>query len=90
MLQSVSRLIGEVVAPQVRAAGQAIRQLLAAYRETQDLIAIGAYQRGTDPIVDAAIDLRPRVERFLRPPLGTAGLASPLASPAIPGLSLPR
>jgi flagellum-specific ATP synthase len=66
LLQSVSRLVGEVVSPQVRAAGQDVRRLLAAYREKQDLIAIGAYQRGTDPTVDAAIDLRPRIERFLR------------------------
>lgn len=66
VLQSVSRLVGEVVSPQVRAAGQAVRGLLAAYREKADLIAIGAYQRGTDPQVDAAIALRPHVERFLR------------------------
>ncbi|MBS1869762.1 MAG: FliI/YscN family ATPase [Actinobacteria bacterium] len=66
VLQSVSRLVGEVVSPEVRAAGQAVRQLLAAYREKEDLIAIGAYQRGTDPLVDAAIALRPAVERFLR------------------------
>jgi flagellum-specific ATP synthase len=66
VLQSVSRLVGEVVTPAVRAAGQAVRQLLAAYREKEDLIAIGAYQRGTDPLVDAAIALRPAVERFLR------------------------
>ena len=42
------------------------RELLAAYREKEDLIAIGAYQRGTDPLVDAAIALRPQIERFLR------------------------
>jgi len=66
VLQSVSRLVGEVVSPEVRAAGQAVRQLMAAYREKEDLIAIGAYQRGTDPLVDAAIALRPAVERFLR------------------------
>ncbi|MFL5817082.1 MAG: flagellum-specific ATP synthase FliI, partial [Conexibacter sp.] len=66
VLQSVSRLVGEVVSPEVRAAGQAVRQLMAAYREKEDLIAIGAYQRGTDPLVDAAIALRPALERFLR------------------------
>jgi len=66
VLQSVSRLVGEVVSPDVRAAGQAVRQLLAAYKEKEDLIAIGAYQRGTDPLVDAAIALRPAIERFLR------------------------
>jgi flagellum-specific ATP synthase len=66
VLQSVSRLVGEVVSPQVRAAGQAVRHLMAAYREKEDLIAIGAYQTGTDPTVDAAIALRPQIERFLR------------------------
>jgi flagellum-specific ATP synthase len=66
VLQSVSRLVGEVVSPQVRAAGQAVRHLMAAYREKEDLIAIGAYQGGTDPTVDAAIALRPQIERFLR------------------------
>ena len=39
---------------------------MAALREKEDLIAIGAYQRGTDPLVDAAIDLRPAIEAFLR------------------------
>jgi flagellum-specific ATP synthase len=66
VLASVSRLVGEVVSPQVRAAGQAVRHLMAAYREKEDLIAIGAYQGGTDPTVDAAIALRPQLNRFLR------------------------
>ncbi|MBB4661007.1 FliI/YscN family ATPase [Conexibacter arvalis] len=66
VLQSVSRLVGEVVSPEVRAAGQAVRQLMAAYKEKEDLIAIGAYQSGTDPTVDAAIALRPQIDRFLR------------------------
>jgi flagellum-specific ATP synthase len=66
VLQSVSRLVGEVVSPQVRAAGQIVRQLLAALHDKQDLIAIGAYQRGTDPLLDTALALRPAIERFLR------------------------
>ncbi|MDO8184487.1 FliI/YscN family ATPase [Conexibacter sp. JD483] len=66
VLQSVSRLVGEVVSPEVRAAGQAVRQLMAAYKEKEDLIAIGAYQSGTDPTVDAAIALRPQIDRFLK------------------------
>jgi len=66
VLQSISRLIGEIVEPDVRAAGQRLLAALAAYREKEDLIAIGAYQRGTDPLVDSAIALRPRIEAFLR------------------------
>jgi hypothetical protein len=66
VLQSVSRLVGEVVTPEVRAAGQEVRRLMAAYREKEDLIAIGAYQPGADPLTDAAIATRPAIEGFLR------------------------
>ena len=66
MLQSVSRLIGEIVTPEVRDAGTRLRSALAAYREKEDLIAIGAYQPGTDPVLDSAIALRGRIDAFLR------------------------
>jgi flagellum-specific ATP synthase len=66
VLQSVSRLIGEIAAPDVREAGTRLRSALAAYRAKEDLISIGAYQRGTDPVLDAAIALRPRIDAFLR------------------------
>jgi flagellum-specific ATP synthase len=66
VLASVSRLVGEVVAPEVRAAGDEVRRLLATYREKEDLIAIGAYQRGTDPLTDAAITAREPIDGFLR------------------------
>jgi flagellum-specific ATP synthase len=66
VLQSVSRLVGEVQTADVRAAAQDARSLLAAYHDKRDLIAIGAYERGTDPLTDRAIDLRPALEGFLR------------------------
>ncbi len=66
VLQSVSRLIGEIVSADVRAAGQRLRSALAAYHEKEDLISIGAYQHGTDPLLDSAIALRPRIDAFLR------------------------
>ncbi len=66
VLQSVSRLVGEIVTPDVQAAGQQVRAALAAYREKEDLISIGAYQRGSDPLVDVAIDERPQINTFLR------------------------
>jgi flagellum-specific ATP synthase len=65
VLQSVSRLIGEIVSPEVRDAGQRLRAALAVYREKEDLISIGAYQGGTDALLDSAIALRPRIEAFL-------------------------
>jgi flagellum-specific ATP synthase len=66
VLQSVSRLVGEIVAPEIREAGTRLRSALAAYREKEDLISIGAYQPGTDPLLDAAIALRPAMDGFLR------------------------
>ena len=66
VLQSVSRLVGEIVTPEIREAGTRLRSALAAYREKEDLISIGAYQPGTDPLLDAAIALRPAMDAFLR------------------------
>ena len=66
VLQSVSRLVGEITTPEIREAGQRLRSALAVYREKEDLISIGAYQRGTDPMLDAAIALRPAIDAYLR------------------------
>jgi flagellum-specific ATP synthase len=66
VLQSVSRLVGEITTPEIREAGTRLRSALAAYREKEDLISIGAYQPGTDPLLDAAIAMRPAMDGFLR------------------------
>jgi flagellum-specific ATP synthase len=66
VLQSVSRLVGEIVAPQVADAGQQLRAALAVLHEKEDLVAIGAYQPGSDPALDAALSHRARIEAFLR------------------------
>ena len=66
VLASVSRLIGEVVTRETRMAGDEVRTPLAAYRDKEDLIAIGAYQPGTDPLTDAAIAARNPIEGFLK------------------------
>jgi flagellum-specific ATP synthase len=69
VLASVSRLVGEIVEPGVRAAGNDVRRLMATYREKEDLISIGAYQPGSDPLTDAAIAARPAIDGFLRQPV---------------------
>jgi flagellar biosynthesis/type III secretory pathway ATPase len=43
-----------------------LREAMATYQEARDLINIGAYVRGSNPRIDAAIDAMPRVEAFLR------------------------
>ena len=66
VLQSVSRLEGEISVPEVRDAAIELRSLMAAYRDKRDLIAIGAYERGSDPLTDRAIDLNDEINGFLR------------------------
>jgi flagellum-specific ATP synthase len=66
ILQSVSRLVGEIVSPEVRMAGQELRRLLAALRDKEDLISIGAYQPGSDPTVDSGLAKREAIQRFLQ------------------------
>jgi len=66
VLASVSRLVGEIVSPEVRVAGNEVRKLMATYKEKADLISIGAYQPGSDPAIDAAIAARGPIDSFLK------------------------
>jgi flagellum-specific ATP synthase len=43
----------------------ALRRLLAAYTASEDLIRIGAYQKGSDPLLDRALAILPELNRFL-------------------------
>ena len=66
VLESVSRLSTEVTDAEHAAAAGRVKALLAAYASAEDLITIGAYVKGSDPEVDLAIEMRPRIEAFLR------------------------
>lgn len=66
VLQSVSRLVDQIVPADIRMAGQELRRLMAALREKEDLISIGAYQQGTDPTVDTALAKRDDIAAFLQ------------------------
>jgi len=66
VLESVSRLSTEITSDEVRSAASALRETLAVYRAKEDLISIGAYANGTDPLVDYAIAKQPAIDAFLR------------------------
>jgi flagellum-specific ATP synthase len=70
VLASISRLMFEVASPEHRAAADRVRSLLAAHKGAEDLIAVGAYQRGASTEVDRAIASMDRINAFLRQPLG--------------------
>jgi flagellar biosynthesis/type III secretory pathway ATPase len=65
-LQSISRAMAEVVSSEDRLRAEAVRTLLARYRDSEDLIQIGAYAQGSDPQVDQAIEMRPAIDAFTR------------------------
>jgi len=65
ILDSVSRLMPSVCSrPHMEKAGE-LRRLLAAYTASEDLVRIGAYQKGSDATLDKALALIPRLHRFL-------------------------
>ena len=68
---SVSRAMHEIIPPEHQELARRFRQQLATYEQNRDLIAIGAYQRGSDPRIDAAIALWPKLERFLQQDMHT-------------------
>jgi flagellum-specific ATP synthase len=66
VLESKSRVRDQVIDDRQRVAASALMRLEAAYREKEDLILVGAYHKGSDPMVDAAIRSRGSVVSFLQ------------------------
>ncbi|HXZ62642.1 MAG TPA: FliI/YscN family ATPase [Acidimicrobiales bacterium] len=71
VLESISRVAPAITEGRVLAAGQRVRELLAAWRDARDLIEIDAYVPGTNPVVDRAVALKPAIDAFLRQPAAT-------------------
>lgn len=66
VLESISRLMVDLADQQQLQAAAAIRELLAAHRDHEDLLSIGAYRPGSNPVVDAAVELLPDIHAFLK------------------------
>ena len=66
VLGSLSRVMGQVATPAHLEAASRLRALLAAYEAKRDLVALGAYARGSDAELDRAIERMARIEAFLR------------------------
>jgi flagellum-specific ATP synthase len=66
VLDSKSRVRDQVIDRQHQDAADALLRIEAAYREKEDLILVGAYQKGSDPTVDVSIEVRPNALSFLR------------------------
>jgi flagellum-specific ATP synthase len=66
VLDSLSRLMPSVCSRAHMQKAGALRMLLAAYARAEDLVRIGAYQRGTDSTLDKALAALPRIDKFLQ------------------------
>ena len=66
VVDSLSRLMPAICSKQHLEKARLIRQLLATYLSAEDLVRVGAYQRGSDPQLDRAITVLPAIQAFLR------------------------
>jgi len=66
VLDSISRCMIEVISEKHKEMADKIKNILATYREAEDLINIGAYVRGTNPKIDYAISKIDKINDFLK------------------------
>lgn len=62
---SVSRLMSGIAEEDHKAAANRLRNMLAVYKDNEDLISIGAYKSGSNPELDSAIAHMKRIDKFL-------------------------
>ena len=63
--KSLSRVMNDIVGPEHLQAAQILRRLWAVYEENRDLILMGAYRTGSDPIIDIAIARHDHILEFM-------------------------
>lgn len=68
---SISRAMNDITTPEHQEAARAFKHLYSLYMRNQDLINVGAYERGSDEAIDAAIDAMPILEQFLTQSMST-------------------
>jgi flagellum-specific ATP synthase len=64
--QSISRAMHTITDPDHQQAARFLKQLYSRFERSRDLISVGAYAGGTDPLLDKAIVLYPKIEKFLQ------------------------
>jgi flagellum-specific ATP synthase len=65
VLASISRLANRVSGATTKKAAGYIRRLMAVYTEAEDMINVGAYQKGSNPAIDEAISHHDKIDAFL-------------------------
>lgn len=62
---SISRLAPQITSPQHLQLTQRFKRIYSLYQQNRDLINVGAYQAGSDPSIDHAISMQPKMKQFL-------------------------
>jgi flagellum-specific ATP synthase len=69
VLDSISRVMPDVVSPEQMAAAARVKRLLSVWDEIEDLVNIGAYASGSNAEFDLVIRMRPAIEAFMKQPV---------------------
>ncbi len=70
VLASISRLMNDIAEPEHKKAANYIKDRMAVYKNAEDLINIGAYKKGSNPEIDDAVAVHPKIEEFLKQNIG--------------------
>ncbi|MNQ72119.1 Type III secretion ATP synthase HrcN [compost metagenome] len=66
VLHSISRLAGTLHTQDQKGQVERLRSALGSYQNSVDLIELGAYEKGSQPLLDTMIDLKPEFDALLR------------------------
>jgi flagellum-specific ATP synthase len=66
VLESISRVRGEVLSPEQLKAARRVLALLGTYREIEDMVSVGAYVPGVNIEFDVAVQARPKILQYLQ------------------------
>lgn len=64
--KSISRVMPQVVSEAHMQQARVLKQVYSMYQQNKDMITLGAYQRGSDQMLDQAINMMPAVNNFLQ------------------------
>jgi len=64
--KSISRVMPQVVSESHMQQARVLKQVYSMYQQNKDMITLGAYQKGSDQMLDQAINMMPRVNAFLQ------------------------
>lgn len=66
VLSSISRVMNDIITQEHKLVSNEIKRIMAVYKESEDLINIGAYSKGSNAEIDRAIELIPKINNFLQ------------------------